>query len=70
MGKNKLKEVNMGVLCKIIRGMEKGRENCYLLFLSTQELGHIKGFSGSQLRADKRNDLSDNAQRTCKASCI
>lgn len=70
MGKNRLKKVNMSEFCKIVSDMEKGIENCYLLFLSTQDLGRIKGFAGSQLRADKRNELSDDAQRTCRACCV
>lgn len=70
MGKNRLKKVNMREFCIIISDMDKGIENSYLLFLSTQELCPIKGFAGSQLRADKRNELSAGAQGTCRASCI
>lgn len=59
----------MRELCKVVNIMEKGIENCCLLSLSTQDLDHIKEFAGSQLRADKRNALSDDAQRTCRACC-
>lgn len=45
MGKNRLKKVERREFCKIISDMGKGIESCYLLFLSTQELGRIKRFA-------------------------
>lgn len=55
---------------KLLNDVEKGIKKCCLPVLPGQELGCIKGFAGSQLRADRRRELTDDAQRNSRVSCI